>query len=208
MGLDTVSEIDVAREAREAELAELEAAQIAEAEADQVHSHEGERESIEDIAHEQEDLADFKLEAGEPVGPMPPKTLSSIELPPEEIRVAGTVQLSKFKVAGKRPTSSSLKIMGGKIPILDDGAFSKGETVEVSGLVRITGEGAYDVGDKSTHAAVSCERRHVGKWIDMKVSAVRSDDDPEIVSIAPDELESLNNGMSVRIGGGLELRVN
>jgi hypothetical protein len=141
---------------------------------------------------------ELKGEAGEPVGEMPPAAVSSSGLPPDEMRVNGSAQLTDFKVFGKKPTTSSFVLTGGKT--LVDGAFKKGETVRVEGLALVCGEGADDTLDSETKQAVSCERKQRARFLDLKVSPAKT---PAVLSLSDRDLELLQRDGSVEVDGHL-----
>lgn len=135
-------------------------------------------------------------EAGEPVGPMPPAPVSSEDVPPDEIRVHGTHQLSMFKTQGKRPTSSSVTFIGGKVQLVDGEAYAKGEVLRVRGLALVVGEGAQDSLDTSTQSVVSCERQHRARWRDLEVSAASL---PEVITVSRAALDTLGTDGRVEV---------
>lgn len=80
------------------------------------------------------------------------------------IEVGG--QLS-MQVGGKRPTGSSLRLVGGKIAV--EGQFDKGQTIRLALEVQI-GEVAFvDERDSKTREVVGCERRHKARIIGVSV---------------------------------------
>jgi hypothetical protein len=74
-----------------------------------------------------------------------------------DVLIVGSGQLS-FSVGGKRPTTSGLRLVGGKLDV--EGSFTKGETV-VLRVEAVVGEVAFiDQVDAKTDQVVGCERRH------------------------------------------------
>lgn len=74
-----------------------------------------------------------------------------------DVVIAGSGQLS-FTVGGKRPTTSGLRLVGGKLDV--EGSFTKGETVALR-IEAVVGEVAFiDQVDAKTDQVVGCERRH------------------------------------------------
>lgn len=75
--------------------------------------------------------------------------------------VEGTDGQLTFHVGGstsKRPTSSSLRIVGGRVDV--SGQYEKGDLVKVEMTCRV-GEVAFvDEVDEKTQQVVGCERRH------------------------------------------------
>lgn len=77
------------------------------------------------------------------------------------------VQLS-FGMAGKKPTTSGLRLTGGKLDIVQQ--FSKGQTV-VLHIEAVIGEVAFiDQIDSSTGQVVGCERRHKARVVGCSVA--------------------------------------
>jgi hypothetical protein len=77
------------------------------------------------------------------------------------------VQLS-FGMAGKKPTTSGLRLTGGKLDI--EQQFSKGQTV-VLHIEAVIGEVAFiDQIDSSTGQVVGCERRHKARVVGCSVA--------------------------------------
>lgn len=71
--------------------------------------------------------------------------------------VEGTGQLS-FSVGGKKPTGSSLRIVGGRVEV--NGQYEKGDLLEITMVVRVCEVGFVDESDEKTQQVVGCERRH------------------------------------------------
>jgi hypothetical protein len=72
-----------------------------------------------------------------------------------------------FEVGGKAPTSTMLRLIGGKIEV--DGEFAKGETVKLE-IVATVGEVAFvDIVDNKTGQVVGCERRHKARIVGVSV---------------------------------------
>lgn len=111
-------------------------------------------------------LADFKAEAGEAVGPMPPK-------PPEEtetvyiaqLRIDGTQNLP-VKVGGKAP-GSCVVTLSGKAEV--DGFLRKGDRLRGTFEALVVSEGAEDKIDKDTGVAVEAIQRHKAMFTDLRV---------------------------------------
>jgi len=89
---------------------------------------------------------------------------------PEEIRVDGTTQLSAFDVGGKRATSASIRLSGGKILLVDGKALSKGEVIHFSGTAVVREVGQRDKSDPKTGIVVSAEQKHVAEIVDLRIS--------------------------------------
>lgn len=73
-----------------------------------------------------------------------------------------------FNVGGKKPTSSTLKIVGGRVD-LPKSSVQKGETIVVRAVLQVGEVGFVDQLDKATGQVVSCERRHKARIIDIGV---------------------------------------
>jgi hypothetical protein len=102
------------------------------------------------------------LDGGEvPKDPVPPV---------EEIRVDGTVQLGLFDAGGKKPTSSSIRLTGGKVLIVDGKAFKKGETVTFEGTAVVDFVAQQDKTDAKTGIQVSAEQLHRARITDLRIA--------------------------------------
>ena len=88
---------------------------------------------------------------------------------PEEIRVDGTTQLAAFDLGGKRATTSSIRLTGGRALIEDGKAYSKGEVVHFSGTAVIREVGQRDKPDPQTGIVVSCEQKHLAEIVDLRI---------------------------------------
>lgn len=89
--------------------------------------------------------------------------------PPEEIRVDGTTQLGIFDVGGKRATSASIRLSGGKILLVDGQAYHKGDVITFSGTAVVREVGQRDKPDPKTGIVVSAEQKHVAQITDLQV---------------------------------------
>lgn len=63
-----------------------------------------------------------------------------------------------FAVGGKKPTSSSVRIMGGKVQL--PGEFRKGQVVVLRLVGKVDEIAFKDEKDSATGSVVGCERRH------------------------------------------------
>lgn len=72
-------------------------------------------------------------------------------------KVTGSDQLS-FNVGGKRPSGSSLRIVGGRVEV--EGQYEKGQKLRVEMLVEVRSIEFRDEVDEKTGQVVGCERRH------------------------------------------------
>jgi hypothetical protein len=75
-----------------------------------------------------------------------------------DLTLKGPEQLS-FAVGGKTPTSSSLRLQGGKVEI--EGAFRKGDRIVLTVECEVRGIGFRDEVDQKTGQVVGCARNHV-----------------------------------------------
>jgi hypothetical protein len=91
------------------------------------------------------------------------------EPPVDEIRVDGTAQLGLFNAGGKRPTTSSLRLTGGRVMVLDGRAFKKGDTIHFEGTAKVDFVGQQDKTDGKTQIVVSAEQQHRARITDLRV---------------------------------------
>lgn len=87
----------------------------------------------------------------------------------EELRVDGTAQLSAFDLGGKRASSSSLRLSGGKILLVDGQAFRKGDVIHFEGTAVVRELGQRDKPDPKTGIVVAAEQKHVAQITDLVV---------------------------------------
>ena len=99
-------------------------------------------------------------EGGEAQQPAPPIT---------DLRLDGTTQLGLFDAGGKRPTSASVRLSGGKVSLVDGRAFKKGETLRLEVECVVTAVKQQDTRDKETGIAVSCEQQHIAHITDVRI---------------------------------------
>jgi len=128
----------------------------------------GTREAI-DAAHERLETKDDAEEAGVTAGQRDMFGGEVTETFPEEIRVDGTTQLAAFDMGGKRATTSSIRLTGGRALIEDGKAYSKGEVVHFSGTAVIREVGQRDKPDPQTGIVVSCEQKHLAEIVDLRI---------------------------------------
>ena len=85
---------------------------------------------------------------------------------PDDLVIDGSGQLS-LAVGGKRPTTSSLTLVGGKIDV--EGQFEKGEIVVLQ-VECVVGEIAFkDLTDSKTNQIVGCARRHKARIVGTSI---------------------------------------
>jgi hypothetical protein len=108
---------------------------------------------------------EFEAEAGEAVGPMPPRETDAGEtVYVEEIRIDGTTQIA-LDVGGKQPQACEITFTG-KATV--NGYFRKGDRLRISdGVILVTSEGAKDKLDKQTGIVTECTQVHSGKLVDL-----------------------------------------
>jgi hypothetical protein len=87
----------------------------------------------------------------------PPDTPEQAE-PTSELVISAGGQLTLNVGGGKQPTTSTLRLVGGKIEV--DGQFAKGETIVVRIEAVVNEIGFKDQEDSKTGQVVGCERRH------------------------------------------------
>lgn len=75
-------------------------------------------------------------------------------------------QLS-FAVGGKRPTGSTLRVVGGKVEL--DGQFEKGETIAVRLELVVNAVSFVDKHDPKTGQVVGSERQHKARVTGIRV---------------------------------------
>lgn len=103
----------------------------------------GATDDAERTEEEQADAPDQKPEQAEPTS---------------ELVISAGGQLTLNVGGGKQPTTSTLRLVGGKIEV--DGQFEKGETVVVRIEAKVNEVGFKDQEDSKTGQVVGCERRH------------------------------------------------
>lgn len=102
---------------------------------------------------------------------------ASIDLGPQDVHAgdpdetdvpqsaSGAPVALTFNVGGKKPTTTTLRVMGGRLDT--DRVLQKGQKVHVS-MVLVVGEVAFvDQTDTATDQVVGCERRHKARIIDF-----------------------------------------
>lgn len=92
------------------------------------------------------------------------------DAPLDELRVDGTTQLGLFSAGGKKPTTASIRLSGGKIGLVDGKAFSKGDVIHFEGTAVVREVAQRDKPDPKTGIVVSAEQKHVAQITDITVS--------------------------------------
>lgn len=69
---------------------------------------------------------------------------------------------------GKKATSSTLRIVGGKFEVA--GELKKGQTIEVTLTVQVGAVEFVDIKDATTGQVVACERRHKGRPVAVAIA--------------------------------------
>jgi hypothetical protein len=87
----------------------------------------------------------------------------------EEIRVDGTAQLGMFDAGGHAPDGSSLRLSGGRFPLVDGKAFRKGDVIRFEGTAVMREVAQRDTPDPKTGVVVSTEQKHVAQITDLRV---------------------------------------
>lgn len=121
---------------------------------------------------ERDKADELKGEAGEAVGAMPPKEPDGRNVAPDAITIEGSVQLDLFDAGGKRPTSSSLRLVGGSVQILDGQGYRKGEVLRFSGTAVVSEVAQKDRADPATKQVVSCEQGHKARITDLRIDSI------------------------------------
>lgn len=85
----------------------------------------------------------------------------------EDLIVEGSDGQLSLAVGGRKPTTSSLTLVGGKIDV--EGQFKKGEIVVVQ-VECVVGEIAFkDLTDSKTNQVVGCARRHKARIVGSSI---------------------------------------
>jgi hypothetical protein len=114
----------------------------------------------------QTDLSDFIAEAGEAVGPMPPREMDAGEtVHVEEIRVDGSTQLA-FDCGGRLADESKLTLSGSASV---RGFFKKGDRITGTFEAVVDGVGSKDKYDKQTGVIKDTAQSHSARITDMTV---------------------------------------
>jgi hypothetical protein len=87
----------------------------------------------------------------------PPDEMTD-DLPTGELVIDAGGQLTLNVGGGKQPTTSTLRLVGGKIEV--DGQYAKGERIVVRIEAVVNEIGFKDQEDSKTGQVVGCERRH------------------------------------------------
>jgi hypothetical protein len=106
------------------------------------------------------DEARAASDAGEDA--VPAETPDDLDPTPDE-DPSGQLKIG-FKVGGKKPTSVSLRLAGGKVEVQQE--LEKGSLVRISYLARVTGVHFTDSDDPKTGQVVGCERKQIAKAIE------------------------------------------
>lgn len=124
---------------------------------------------------ERSKAAELKAEAGEATGQGDPaadavaaERSEAAALPPEDIIVSG-IQMSYPSMGGKKPTSATLKLVGGKVNVAEGTAFKKGQTIAFSGVAVVNFVGQKDKHDAATQQVTGAEARHEARITDLVV---------------------------------------
>jgi hypothetical protein len=114
----------------------------------------------------QTDLSDFIAEAGEAVGPMPPREMDAGEtVHVEEIRVDGSTQLA-LDCGGRLADESKLTLSGSASV---RGFFKKGDRITGTFEAVVDGVGSKDKYDKQTGVIKDTAQSHSARITDMTI---------------------------------------
>jgi hypothetical protein len=126
---------------------------------------------------ERSKAAELKENAGEATGQGDPvadavaaerRDSEAAALPPEDIIVSG-IAMGYPDMGGKKPTSATLKLVGGKVNVAEGTAFKKGQTIAFSGVAVINFVGQKDKHDAATQQVTGAEARHEARITDLIV---------------------------------------
>lgn len=84
---------------------------------------------------------------------------------PGSLYLEGSGQLT-LDVGGTKPTSSSLRIVGGKVEV--GGSYKKGELIEATVLLRVDEIAFRDTRDSQTGNVVSTDRAHKATIVELR----------------------------------------
>jgi hypothetical protein len=101
------------------------------------------------------------------------QTVKAPDPPVEEIRVDGTVQLAMFDLGGKQAQSSSLRLTGGKVKLVDGAAYRKGDLITGTFTAVVNEVGQKDAHDPQTGIVVSAEQKHSARITDLRVKGAK-----------------------------------
>lgn len=131
---------------------------------------------------ERSKAAELKENAGEAVGQGDPaaeavaaerRDAEAADLPPEDIIVSG-IAMSYPNMGGKKPTSATLKLVGGKVEVAEGTAFKKGQTIAFRGVAVVNFVGQKDKHDAATQQVTGAEARHEARITDLVVEVPES----------------------------------
>jgi hypothetical protein len=110
---------------------------------------------------------DMDLVAGDPEetfddGPFPDDGDGQLLIP-------GTGSGLSLKVTGKKPTTATLTLVGGKIDV--SGSFDKGERIALYVEAVVNDVGFKDTEDSKTGQVTGCERRHKARITGVRSAA-------------------------------------
>jgi hypothetical protein len=95
--------------------------------------------------------------------------VSALADPPESVVGEPAIELDgqlSFEVGGKEPTSTTIRLTGGKVSI-DAGQLEKGQDVILRVVARVSEVAFVDELDATTKQPVACERRHKARIVDV-----------------------------------------
>lgn len=83
-----------------------------------------------------------------------------------ELILEGDDDITKFVVGGKKPTSSSIRLMGGKVGLTNK-RYSKGDTVRLTVEAQVTAVAFVDTLDSTTGEVSRTERQHKARIVSI-----------------------------------------
>jgi hypothetical protein len=114
------------------------------------------------------DRAAFEAEAGEPVGPMPPRPApEATTVYVEEIRIDGTTQVS-LDLGGKRATSASCSLSG---KVVVDGSLRKGDVLTGTFRAVVRGAAVKDKVDRQTGIVTEAAEKFSADLVDVVIDS-------------------------------------
>lgn len=88
------------------------------------------------------------------------------ELHDGDLVIDGAGQLG-WTVGGKRPDTSSLRLVGGKVNV--DGQYDKGQTIKLELTCEVSEVAFVDQRDSKTNQIIGCDRRHRARVVAVAV---------------------------------------
>lgn len=92
-----------------------------------------------------------------------------IHAPLDEIRIDGSTQLGLFDAGGKKPTSASLALTGGRFDLMDGKAYRKGDVIVLQVVAVVDTVTLKDKTDRKVGVVTACEQQHKAYISDVRV---------------------------------------